>query len=133
METRGLRVLLFQKLPGIWVARGLEHDLAVEGRTPELVIDRIQRLVRAHAAFDYRHGRAPLSPFPAAPPRFWRAFERASLLPTYQANSEEGHVGPITIAVSSEDPRRLISGVLEAPSFPPVKARHIRPRRRHAH
>lgn len=104
MEPRGLRVLLFQKMRGVWVARGLEHDLAVEGRSLESVVDSIHRLVSAHADFDRRHGRAPLSPFPAAPSRYWQAFERARPLPVRHESSNEPYIGPITIAVSSEDP-----------------------------
>jgi hypothetical protein len=63
-----LRVLLFQDLPGRWSARSLEHDVAVDGRNLEIVIDRILQLIFAHIDFDRRHGRAPLSTFPPAPP-----------------------------------------------------------------
>lgn len=97
-------MLLFQKMRGVWVARGLEHDLAVEGRSLESVVDSIHRLVNAHADFDRRHGRAPLSPFPAAPSRYWQAFERAQPLPAKNESSNESFFGPIVIAVSSEDP-----------------------------
>ena len=104
MEPRGLRVLLFQKMRGVWVARGLEHDLSVEGRSLESVVDSIHRLVNAHADFDRRHGRVPLSPFPAAPSRYWQAFERAQPLAVRNEPSNEPDFGPIFIAVSSEDP-----------------------------
>ena len=102
----GLRVLVFQKLRGIWVARGLEHDLAVEGRSLESVMDLIRRLVLAHVAFDRRHGRAPLSPFGAAPQRFWRAFDRATRLPALKSSdgAAGSDLGPITFALSSEFP-----------------------------
>jgi hypothetical protein len=89
---------------GVWVARGLEHDLAVEGRSLESVVDSIHRLVNAHVDFDRRHGRAPLSPFPAAPSRYWQAFERAEPLTVPNESSGEPLFGPIMIAVSSEDP-----------------------------
>jgi hypothetical protein len=89
---------------GVWVARGLEHDLAVEGRSLEAVVERIHRLINAHADFDRRHGRVPLSPFPAAPSRYWQAFERARPLPVRIETAGAPCVGPIIIAVSSEDP-----------------------------
>jgi len=89
---------------GVWVARGLEHDLSVEGRSLESVVDSIHRLVNAHVDFDRRHGRAPLSPFPAAPSRYWQAFERAEPLTVRNDASGEPLFGPIMIAVSSEDP-----------------------------
>lgn len=104
MEPRGLRVLLFQKMRGVWVARGLEHDLSVEGRSLESVVESIRRLVNAHVDFDRRHGRVPLSPFPAAPSRYWQAFERAQPLAVPNESSSEPLFGPIMIAVSSEDP-----------------------------
>ena len=106
MEPRGLRVLLFQKMRGVWVARGLEHDLSVEGRSLESVVDSIHRLVNAHVDFDRRHGRVPLSPFPAAPSRYWQAFARAEPLAVRNESSSEPLFGPIMIAVSSEDPSR---------------------------
>lgn len=104
VEPRGLRVLVFQRLRGTWVARGLEHDLAVEGRSLASVIDRIHQLVLAHVAFDRRHGRAPLSTFPAAPRRFWDAFERATRLPTRKSGASqfESSFGPIAVAMIVE-------------------------------
>jgi hypothetical protein len=104
MEPRGLRVLLFQKMRGVWVARGLEHDLAVEGRSLESVVESIHRLVNAHVDFDRRHGHVPLSPFPAAPSRYWQAFERAQPLAIQNEPASEACFGPIMIAVSTEDP-----------------------------
>ena len=89
---------------GVWVARGLEHDLAVEGRSLESVVESIHSLVNAHVDFDRRHGRVPLSPFPAAPSRYWQAFERAQPLAVRNEPSSEAGFGPIMIAVSSEDP-----------------------------
>ncbi len=77
-----LRVLLYQDLPGIWIARSLEHDIAVEGTTIDAAVDGILRIVVAHVEFDQRHGRSPLSSFPEAPGRYWAAFESATPLRT---------------------------------------------------
>jgi hypothetical protein len=97
-----LRVLLFQDLPGRWSARSLEHDLAVEGRSLDAVLDRILQLIFAHIDFDRRHGRAPLSAFPAAPRRFWDAFNRARPLRSVNRRSSNPACsdGPILISIS---------------------------------
>ena len=102
MERNGLRVLVFQKLPGIWVARGLEHDLAVEGGTVHTVVERISRLVNAHADFDRRHGRIPLSSFPAAPTILWKAFARSAPMPSQDQSSDAGPIA-IVMALNLED------------------------------
>src|SRR4051812_41970991 len=77
-----LRILLYQDLPGTWIARSLEHDIAVEGKTVDAAIDWILRIVLAHVDFDQRHGRPPLSAFPSAPQRYWNAFVGAAPLRT---------------------------------------------------
>src|SRR5258706_11419164 len=72
-----LSILVYPNLPGMWAARSLEHDIAVEGNTRDAAIDWILRLVFAHIEFDRRHGRQPLSTFPEAPQRYWHAFAEA--------------------------------------------------------
>jgi hypothetical protein len=106
VHTRPLRVLLFQELPGRWSARSLEHDLAVEGRTLEGVLDHILQLIFAHIDFDRRHGRLPLSAFPMAPRRFWDAYKKAKPLHSVSRHSADPQqsYGPILISVSEERP-----------------------------
>jgi hypothetical protein len=101
-----LRVLLFQELAGRWSARSLEHDLAVEGRNLDAVLDRILELIFAHIDYDRRHGRAPLSAFPAAPRRFWDAFTKARPLQSVSRRSADPSLsyGPILISISAERP-----------------------------
>ena len=69
-----LHVLLFQETPGLWIGRGLEHDVLAEAPTIGEALRAIVRLVEAHTAFDCRHRRAPLSAFGAAPQSWWTAF-----------------------------------------------------------
>jgi hypothetical protein len=73
MATR-LRFVIFQDAPGLWVIRGLDHDLAVEARTIGQAVRSIARLVQAHTEFDVRHGHQPLSAFPPSAQIYWNAF-----------------------------------------------------------
>jgi hypothetical protein len=104
--TSPLHVLVFQDLPGRWWARSLEHDLAVEGRNFDAVVDRILQLIFAHIDFDRRHGRVPLSAFPAAPRRFWEAFSRARPVQSVSRGSADSSLtyGPIEISLCDSRP-----------------------------
>ena len=102
-----LRILLYQDLPGLWVARTLEHDIIVEGRTVDEAIDAILRIVVAHVEFDQRHGRHPLSAFPEAPARYWTAFEASSHVRTVTCSprgSTRGSARSVVIAVTQNRP-----------------------------
>jgi len=74
MTTRRLRFVIFQDAPGLWVIRGLEHDLAVEARTIGQAVRSIARLVQAHTEFDLRHDHLPLSAFPPSAQIYWNAY-----------------------------------------------------------
>lgn len=103
-----LRILVYQNLPGIWVARSLEHDIAIEGPTRETAIDRILEIVFAHIAYDRRHGRAPLSTFPEAPWRYWQAFGAAAPLRSVPCLGDERGTGSdrrILIALADARPQ----------------------------
>ncbi len=113
-----LRVLLYQDLPGIWIARSLEHDIAVEGTTIDAAVDAILRIVVAHVEFDKRHGRSPLSAFPEAPGRYWSAFESATPLRTVTCSRHGDRSGPdrpILIAFTHERP--VATGLVSRSKF----------------
>jgi hypothetical protein len=114
-----LHVLLYQNPPGTWVARSLEHDIAVDGRTTDEATDQLLQIVSAHAEFDRRHGRHPLSAFPEAPQRYWAAFGTATPLRTVVCG-RHGRTDitgrPIAIAVTTE-PLPFRSTL--APTLPP--------------
>jgi hypothetical protein len=74
MTAQRLRLVIFQDEPGLWLARGLEHDLAAEGSTITQAIRSVARLVQAHSEFDLRHDHVPLSAFPPAAQTYWNAF-----------------------------------------------------------
>ena len=71
---RRLRFVIVQDTPGVWLVRGLEHDVVVEGRTIGAAVRAAISFVQAHSAFDVRHDLMPLSAFPPAPPKFWQAY-----------------------------------------------------------
>lgn len=74
MTERRLRFVLFLDAPGLWVARGLEHELTAEAHTIGQALRAVLRLVLAHADFDLRHQLDPLSAFPAAAQSYWNAY-----------------------------------------------------------
>lgn len=74
MTAQRLRLVIFQDEPGLWLARGLEHDLTAEGSTIGQAIRSIARFVQAHSEFDLRHNHLPLSAFPPAAQTYWNAY-----------------------------------------------------------
>lgn len=93
-----LRVLIQQRLRGLWVARLVEHDIVAEGRNASEAIDALIRLVTAHIEFDGRHGRRPLSGFSPTSDRYADLFAWARELYTYRHYYGAGQ--PIDIRVS---------------------------------
>jgi hypothetical protein len=106
MAPPRLRILVFPETHGTWTARGLEHDLAAEGRTVEAAVDTLLKIARAHVAYDRRHNREPLSAFAPAPQRYWTAFNGATRLssPVEVDWSENGRPMHIVAAVAREHP-----------------------------
>ena len=80
MAIHRLTILVFPEVHHTWTARGLEHDLAAEGRTIESAVDTLLKVVSAHIDYDRRHNREPLSAFVGAPPLYWSAFTRGTPL-----------------------------------------------------
>lgn len=78
MPIRRLSIVAFPESRHISTARCLEHDIMAIGRTPELAVDSLLKMVRAHIDFDRRHARPALSSFVPAPRLFWDAFHRGS-------------------------------------------------------
>lgn len=74
MRLKRLRLVIFPDAPGVWIVRGLEHDLGAEARTIGEAVKAAMRFVEAHTAFDVRHDHLPLAAFPPAPQKYWNAF-----------------------------------------------------------
>jgi len=69
-----LRLVVFQEEPGVWLVRGLEHDLGAEAHTIGQAIRAAMQFVQAHTAFDMRHDHLPLAAFPPAAQKYWNAY-----------------------------------------------------------
>src|SRR4051812_25942350 len=83
-ESHRLRFVLFLDAPGLWVARGLEHDLIAEAPSIGQALRSVMRLVTARGAFDVRHPLEPLSAFPAAAQTYWNAYAAGTPVPLAQ-------------------------------------------------
>jgi hypothetical protein len=79
-----LRLVVYQDVPGVWVGRGIEHDLTAEGRSIGETVRAVLRMVQAHTAYDARHDRPPLSAFRPAPQACWNAFNAGTPIPLAQ-------------------------------------------------
>jgi hypothetical protein len=73
-SPKRLRLVVFQEEPGLWLVRGLEHDLGAEARTIGEAIRAAMQFVQAHTAHDLRHDRLPLAAFPPAAQKYWNAY-----------------------------------------------------------
>jgi len=112
MPPSHLRIVVFPETRRTWTARGLDHDLAAEGRTVEAALDTLLKIARAHIAFDLRHHREPLSAFATAPPAYWNAFARGThLMVSVPLDWAEGGAPPlITATLVTRHPGLLPAG-----------------------
>jgi hypothetical protein len=99
-----LRLVLYQDVPGLWVGRGLEHDISAEGRTMAETIRAIFRMIAAHSAFDARHARAPLSAFRPAAQTYWNAFHGGTVVPLSQLGVLSPLHWEISVAIAQHRP-----------------------------
>ena len=95
-----LRLVIIQDTPGVWLVRGLEHDVVVEGRSIGVAVREAITFVRAHTAFDMRHELIPLQAFPPAPPAYWNAYGAGTPVSLAQLGIEQPEGWEICAAVS---------------------------------
>ena len=76
------------------------------GRTMDVAVDALIKMIRAHVDFDYRHRRIPLSAFAPASRLYRDAFERASHTRFFdESPGSSVHVlTAIDVAVVAQDP-----------------------------
>jgi len=119
-----VRILVFEDLPGIWTARSLEHDIVAESRTIEMAIQAVVRIMRAHADFDRRHNRAPLSTFRAAPQMFWNAYRQGTPLEwaSRLGLAFPGFTAQVSVAVATERPHARAAVRERVPMTPGAQA-----------
>ena len=84
MRLKRLRLVIFPDGAGVWIVRGLEHDLGAEARTIGEAVRAAMRFVQAHTAFDIRHDHLPLTAFPPSPQKYWNAFATGTSVPLDQ-------------------------------------------------
>jgi hypothetical protein len=78
MPIRRLRLVAFSETRIHSTARCLEYDIIASAHTVEGAVDALLKMIAAHIAFDYRHGRKPLSAFAPAPPLYRDAFRQSA-------------------------------------------------------
>jgi hypothetical protein len=99
-----LHGLVFQDMPGVWMCRGLEHDILTEARTIGEALRDVVRLITAHTAYDERHRRAPLSAFGAAPPSGWYWFTSGTPVTFAQLGIEQPGGWHVVAAIAHRRP-----------------------------
>lgn len=68
-------VLLFQEPRGVWVAQGLEHDIAAHGPTVEAAKVAFERTILGYFQLAAKHHRDPIASLPGrAPDVFWQVW-----------------------------------------------------------
>ena len=95
-----LRFVIIQDTPGVWLVRGLEHDVVIEGRSIGVAVREAITFVRAHTAFDMRHDLIPLQAFPPAPPSYWQAYSAGTPVSLAQLGIAQPDGWEICAAVS---------------------------------
>lgn len=68
-----LRIVVYAE-PTLWCAWALECDIRARGRTAEIALDTLIKIVERHVAADLRMGREPLSAFKVTPADIWNKF-----------------------------------------------------------
>ena len=106
MMNKRLRFVIFQEAPGLWLARGLEHDLTAEARTIGQAMRAAVRLVHAHLAYDTRHAHVPLCAFPPASQRYWNAYATGTAVPLAQLGISAPADWDIQAAFAAHRPER---------------------------
>jgi hypothetical protein len=79
--SKRLRLVIFQEMPGLWIVRGLEHDVGAEARTIGEALSAAMHFIEAHTAFDVRHDHLPLSAFPPSGQKYWNAYAAGTAFP----------------------------------------------------
>ena len=85
--TYSVSVLLQKDKDGeLWVAQGLEYDIAAQGQNASDARNRFLHAFEGHIALDIEENREPLSEVPQAPRRYFMkayGFHQTSVLPVY--------------------------------------------------
>jgi len=96
--------VVFQEEPGLWLVRGLEHDLGAEARTIGEAIRAAMQFVQAHTAYDLRHDRLPLAAFPPAAQKYWNAYSMGTPVSLQQLGIEPSAGWVVEAAFATRSP-----------------------------
>ena len=113
-----LSLVIYQDVPGVWIGRGIEHDLTAEGRSIGETVRALLRMIQAHTAFDARHDRPPLSTFRPAPQSCWNAFHGGTQVPLSQFGALAPVEWDVAVAIARQRPieQRVHWPALPAPA-----------------
>ena len=103
-----LSVLLFKEGEA-WVAQALEHDLAAQGPSIELVQRAFLSALAGQFKLDLQQRRLPLAHLQPAPMRYWHAWDQATAKTVVRAPS---------VATSDDQPTipaYMIQAITDAP------------------
>ena len=104
-----ISVLLFKE-GDAWVAQGLEHDLAAQGPSIELVQRAFLSALAGQFKLDLQQKRAPLSHLQPAPMRYWRAWDQATAKTVMRAPAVTASEDQLTVP-----PAYVIQAITDAP------------------
>lgn len=100
---RRLRFVIVQDTPGVWLVRGLEHDVVVEARSIGAAVRAAIGFVHAHGC-EVQHDPMPLSALPPAPPDYWQAYRTGTPLSLTQLGITPPDDWEISVAVAHRRP-----------------------------
>ena len=73
-SRRRLRFIVIQQSAGVWLVRGLEHSVEIEGRSIGVAMRAAVSFVDAHHESRVHHDLLPVATFPPAAPNYWQAY-----------------------------------------------------------
>jgi hypothetical protein len=126
VSVQRLSLVVYQDVPGVWVGRGIEHDLTAEGRSIGETVRALLRMIQAHTAFDTRHDRPPLSAFRPAPQSCWNAFHGGTPVPLAQFGALAPSEWDVTVAIARHRPTEQRAHWPSQPTVGPGRESAIR-------
>jgi hypothetical protein len=106
VRIRRLSILAYPE-SRVWsTARCLEYDLMASGRTADLAVDSLLKMLRAHIDYDTRHHRPALSAFAPAPALYRHAFLNATGHWVFEADAwfVNGATPVVDVAMVAQNP-----------------------------
>lgn len=61
------------------IAQCLEHDIAAQGNTVDLALERVRYSIETEIRLATERGEYPFAKIPRAPDKFWKMYDRATV------------------------------------------------------